>query len=84
MARVTGTVMGTAGPIPRAYVQLRDATDDFVAEVRTDDAGRFVLYPAKGRWRVVSWAPGTERVVRDVEVAGTPAEELNLEVRLGA
>jgi len=68
MARLTGTVSRGSAPADGAYVQLRNAVGDFQAEVRTGSDGRFTLYPVPGRWRLVSFAPQTNRIERDVEV----------------
>jgi len=68
MATLTGTVTRGAGPADGAYVQLRNQHGDFQAEVRTGEDGRFTLYPVPGTWRLVSFAPRTTRVERDVEV----------------
>ncbi|HXF56206.1 MAG TPA: carboxypeptidase-like regulatory domain-containing protein [Actinomycetota bacterium] len=69
MPRLTGTVRLGAAPADFAYVQLLNLAGDFQAEVRTDPAGRFVLYPVPGRWRLVAWLPGDGRAEREVEVA---------------
>jgi hypothetical protein len=68
MARLTGTVSKGSAPADGAYVQLRNPGGDFQAEVRTGADGRFTLYPVPGRWRLVSFAPKTERIEREVEV----------------
>jgi hypothetical protein len=68
MARLTGTVTKGSVPADGAYVQLRNPGGDFQAEVRTGSDGRFTLYPVPGRWRLVSFAPNSDRVEREVEV----------------
>jgi Protein of unknown function (DUF1416) len=80
MARLTGTVSRGSVPAEGAYVQLRNTGGDFQAEVRTDEDGRFTLYPIPGTWRLVSFAPRTPWVERDVEVGGDDVEiDLTLE-----
>jgi Protein of unknown function (DUF1416) len=68
MARLTGTVSRGSAPADGAYVQLRNLSGDFQAEVRTGEDGRFTLHPMPGRWRLVLFAPRTETVEREVEV----------------
>jgi hypothetical protein len=68
MARLTGTVSRGSAPADGAYVQLRNTGGDFQAEVRTGADGRFTLYPVPGRWRLVSFAPRSTTVEREVEV----------------
>jgi hypothetical protein len=68
MARLTGTVTRNEGPADGAYVQLRNLSGDFQAEVRTGEDGRFTLYPMPGTWRLVSFAPKSDRVEREVQV----------------
>lgn len=82
MPRLTGTVRLGTTPADFAYVQILNPAGDFQAEVRTDRAGRFVLYPVPGRWRLVAWLPGDGRAEREVEVSGTD-QEVELVLREG-
>jgi hypothetical protein len=60
MPKLTGTVVASGATAEDAYVQIQNLAGDFQAEVRTDAAGQFVLYPcpralaagvlAAGRW----------------------------------
>jgi hypothetical protein len=68
MARLTGTVTRGSGPADGAYVQLRNPGGDFQGEVRTGEDGRFTLYPVPGRWRLVSFAPRTRAIEREVDI----------------
>ncbi len=79
MPRLTGTIVASGAPAEGAYVQIQNLTGDFQAEVRTDAAGRFVLHPIRGRWRLVCWLPGDGRAEHEVEVV---AEDLDVEVAL--
>jgi hypothetical protein len=78
MPRLTGTVVAGAAA-EGAYVQIQNLAGDFQAEIRTDAAGRFLLHPIRGRWRLVCWLPGDGRAEREVEVG---AEDLDVEVGL--
>jgi hypothetical protein len=80
MARLTGVVSRGSAPADGAYVQLRNLGGDFQAEIRTTEDGRFTFHPVPGRWRLVSFAPRTETVEREVEV-GT--EDLEVDLTLG-
>jgi len=62
-----------------AYVQIQNLAGDFQAEIRTDAAGRFLLHPIRGHWRLVCWLPGDGRAEQEVEV---DAEDLTVEVAL--
>ena len=75
MPRLTGTIAAGGAPAGGAYVQIQNVAGDFQAEVRTDAAGRFVLHPVRGRWRLVCWLPGDRRGEREVEVG---AEDLRI------
>jgi hypothetical protein len=79
MPRLTGTVVAGGARADGVYVQIQNLAGDFQAEVRTDAAGRFVLHPIRGRWRLVYWLPGGGRAEREVEVG---AEDLDVEVAL--
>jgi len=79
MPRLTGTIVAGCAPAEGAYVQIQNLGGDFQAEVRTDAAGRFVLPPIRGRWRLVCWLPGDGRADQEVEV---DAEDLDVEVAL--
>lgn len=79
MPKLTGTIVAVGAPAEGAYVQIQNLAGDFQAEVRTDAAGRFVLYPVRGRWRLVCWLPADGRAEQEVEVG---AEDLDLEVAL--
>jgi hypothetical protein len=80
MPRLTGTIVVAGGaPAEGAYVQIQNLAGDFQGEVRTDAAGRFVLHPIRGRWRLVCWLPGDGRAEQEV-VLGT--EDLDVEVAL--
>jgi len=57
MPRLTGTIVAGGAPAEGAYVQIQNLAGDFQAEVRTDAAGRFVLHPIRGRWRLVCSEP---------------------------
>ncbi|HEX9376914.1 MAG TPA: DUF1416 domain-containing protein [Actinomycetota bacterium] len=74
MARLTGTVSRGMSPADGAYVQLQNLGGDFQAEVRTGPDGRFVLYPVPGRWRLISFAPGSQRTDRVVDVGVSDVE----------
>jgi len=54
MPRLTGTIVAGGAPAEEAYVQIQNLAGDFRGEVRTDAAGRFVLHPIRGRWRLVT------------------------------
>jgi len=79
MPRLTGTIVAGGAPAEEAYVQIQNLAGDFQGEVRTDAAGRFVLHPIRGRWRLVCWLPGDGRADQEVEVG---AEDLDVEVAL--
>ena len=79
MPRVTGSVHSPTGPAANAYVQLRDRENEFCGETHAGDDGRFVLYAVPGRWRLVSWLPGTGACEEEVEV-GTG--DLDVDLRL--
>ncbi|MGH2659150.1 MAG: DUF1416 domain-containing protein [Actinomycetota bacterium] len=68
LPRLTGTVLLRGERADGAYVQIQNLAGDFQAEVRTDPAGRFVLHPIRGRWRLVSWLPAGGRTELEVEV----------------
>ena len=48
--RLHGRVMRSGQPVEGAYVQLLGPSGEFVAEVRTDESGRFLFYPVAGEW----------------------------------
>lgn len=73
MPRVTGQVDGGAG----AFVQLQDATGDFVGEVRADEGGGFTFHATPGRWVVVCLLPGRRRGEREIELGN---EDLHVRV----
>ncbi|MGH2658702.1 MAG: carboxypeptidase-like regulatory domain-containing protein [Actinomycetota bacterium] len=77
MPRLTGTIVLGGAPADGAYVQIQNLAGDFQAEIRTDAAGRFLLHPVRGRWRLVGWLPGYGRAEQEVEVG---AEDLDVEV----
>lgn len=79
MPKLTGTVVAVGEAAEGACVQLQNLAGDFQAEVRTDVAGRFVLYPIPGRWRLVYWRPLGGRAEREVSVG---AADLDVEVTL--
>jgi Protein of unknown function (DUF1416) len=79
MPKLTGNVVAVGEAAEGAYVQIQNLAGDFQAEVRTDVAGRFVLYPIPGRWRLVCWLPGDGRAEREVSVG---AANLDVEVTL--
>jgi hypothetical protein len=80
MARLTGTVLRGSAPADGAYVQVRNLAGDFQGEVRTGEDGRFTLHPLPGRWRLVSFAPSTPTVMREIEVGSDDiAIDLTLE-----
>lgn len=79
MPKLTGTVVANGATAEDAYVQIQNLAGDFQAEVRTDAAGQFVLYPIRGRWRLVCWLPGDGRAEHEVEVG---AQDLDVEVAL--
>ncbi|HEY8201766.1 MAG TPA: carboxypeptidase-like regulatory domain-containing protein [Actinomycetota bacterium] len=79
MPKLTGTVVARGAPAEGAYVQIQNLAGDFQAEVRTDDAGQFVLYPIRGRWRLVCRLPGAGRAEQEVEVG---AADLDVDVIL--
>jgi hypothetical protein len=68
MPRLTGTVVKDGVPAEGAYVQIQNTSGDFQGEVRTDEEGRFVLFPTPGRWRLISVWPGRGRGEEDIEV----------------
>lgn len=69
MPRLRGTIDRGAG----AFVQLRDAHDDFVGEVRADDDGNFTLYAIPGHWRLICMAPGRRRE-QEVDVGSSDVD----------
>ncbi len=79
MPRLTGTIIVGGSPSEGAYVQIQNLAGDFQGEVRTDAAGRFVLHPIPGRWRLVCFRPGTGWAEQEVDV-GT--EDLPVEIAL--
>ena len=79
MPKLTGTVVAVGEAVEGAYVQIQNLAGDFQAEVRTDAAGRFVLHPIQGRWRLVCWQPGDGRAEREVSVG---AADLDIGVAL--
>ncbi len=79
MPRLSGTVMARGAPVEKAYVQIQNLTGDFQGEVRTDSEGKFVLYPVRGRWRLVSWLPGDGRAEREVHIGGA---DLDIQIAL--
>jgi hypothetical protein len=79
MPRLIGTIVASGAPAEGAYVQIQNLAGDFQAEVRADAAGRFVLHPIRGRWRLVCWLPGGGRAEQEVEVG---AGDLDVEVAL--
>jgi hypothetical protein len=80
MPRLTGIVVQDDQPVDGAYVQIRNTDGDFQGEVRTDDRGRFILYPIPGRWRVLCWRPGLGRSDQGIVVG---SEEMQLQIALG-
>ncbi|HYV02406.1 MAG TPA: carboxypeptidase-like regulatory domain-containing protein [Actinomycetota bacterium] len=79
MPGLTGTIVVGGAAAEGAYVQIQNLAGDFQAEIRTDAAGRFLLHPIRGRWRLVRWLPGDGRAEQEVEVG---AEDLTVEVAL--
>jgi hypothetical protein len=79
MPRLTGTIVAGGAPAEGAVRPDPEPRRDFQGEVRTDAAGRFVLHPIRGRWRLVCWLPGDGRAEQEVEVG---AEDLEVEVAL--
>ena len=68
--RLHGKVTRSGTPVEGAYVQLVGPSGDFAAEVRTDESGRFLFYPAAGSWVLRGFLPGgatLESIVRLVE-----------------
>lgn len=56
--RLHGRVSDGGRPVEGAYVQLIGPSGDFTAEVRTDESGRFLFYPAAGNWLLRGFLPG--------------------------
>jgi hypothetical protein len=79
MPRLTGTITAGGAPAEGAYIQIQNVAGDFQAEVRSDAAGRFLLHPIRGRWRLVCWLPGDGRAEQEVEMG---VEDLTVEVAL--
>jgi hypothetical protein len=79
MPKLTGTIAQGGAAAEGAYVQIQNLAGDFQAEVRTDAAGRFLLHPIRGRWRLVCWLPGDGRAEKEFEMG---AEDLTVEVAL--
>ena len=71
--------MESGAPAENAYVQLQNLTGDFQAEVRTGPAGKFVLHPVLGRWRLISWLPGGGRDEREVDIG---KDDVDIEIAL--
>jgi hypothetical protein len=69
MPRLTGTIEDGAD----AFVQLRDASGDFVGEVRADADGHFTLYAIPGHWTLICLTPA-ERRVKEVDVGSNDVD----------
>lgn len=80
--RVFGRVCHEGRPVEGAYVQLVGPSGDFVAEVRTDETGRFLFYPAAGSWDLVGMAPGGLHRHRHIDVAAGQSVDVELDLRI--
>ena len=65
-AVIQGVVTAESGPVARAYVRLLDRTGEFVAEVPTDDSGRFRFFAGPGQWVLRALVPGHQARERSV------------------
>ena len=77
---LTGTVTRGGEPVARAYVQLRDPSDEFTGEVRTRADGAYRFHLAPGEWTVVVLTANGARAERTVTVAA--GEDARLDVSL--
>jgi hypothetical protein len=75
-----GTVTLGGAPLARAYVQLRDADDEFTGEWRTRADGGYRFSVPPGAWSVVVLTAGGARVECDVQVAAGEAARLDIEM----
>jgi len=69
-SRIIGTVTRAGTPVADAFVWCAGPSGEFVAEVRTDPAGRYELYVVAGAWTLTAFAPGTDRVAHGAQVNG--------------
>ena len=76
--RLHGRVNDGGRPVEGAYVQLIGPSGDFTAEVRTDEAGRFLFYPVSGTWSLRVSLPGGAHLSKQVVLSEGQSVELQL------
>jgi hypothetical protein len=64
--RLFGEARLDGAPIEGAYVRLVGPSGDFAAEVRTNESGKFLFYPAEGEWTLRGQAAGGLRAEKRV------------------
>jgi len=66
---ILGEVKVAGEPLAGAYIRLLDGGKDFVGEVQSDEAGKFVFFAGPGDWYLVCLAPGDRRLEEKVALA---------------
>src|ERR1700694_1744965 len=77
---VRGIVERNGKPAEGAYVRLNGSQDEFVAEQRTAEDGRFRFWVVPGAWTLTCLAPGATRLTQAVSLDKGKAVDVKFEL----
>ncbi|MDQ6846743.1 MAG: DUF1416 domain-containing protein [Candidatus Dormibacteraeota bacterium] len=81
--RLHGRITRSDRPVDGAYVQLIGPSGDYTAEVRTDESGRFLFYPAAGSWELRVSLPGGSHLKKSVTITSGEAIDVQISAENG-
>jgi 5-hydroxyisourate hydrolase-like protein (transthyretin family) len=81
---IRGIVERQGKPAEGAYVRLTGSQDEFVAEQRTTEDGRFRFWVVPGDWTVICLAPGADRLTQTVSLAKGRAVDVKFDLEPAA
>jgi len=78
---IRGMVEREGQPVEGAYVRLTGSQEEFVAEQRTTEDGRFRFWVVPGDWTLICLAPGAERLEQTASLAKGKAVDVRFELQ---